>query len=197
MEALPEKEEKTMKKALFLPVLILALLFSFAARGSAAEHSIPVPVSLNLQDNATSESFQRVQYGRQTVYVPVTLIYEQLDGSTVTSTIYPGVAEVIYKYYVYYAHETGNPTGGCSVLDELYPALRPIGDTYLGIAVAREKHPVQTVVRWLGNQFDISIKGGTFTITYNATVRYNAEGQIIATTPTTVTRVYNYTATGS
>ena len=186
-----------MKKFPFLPLLMIALLFSSIAWGTAEMHDIPSPVSMSSSDDNPYESYKRVQYDRQTVYVPVTLFCEQADGSIITYTVYPGVAEIIYKYYICYDRENGHPTGGYSVLDECYPFIHPIGDTYLDISTKPEKYPVRTTVKLMDGQYEFSIAGGTFTITYNATVRYNAQGQIISTTPTTVTRSYSFTATGS
>ena len=186
-----------MNKFPILSLLIIALLFSSITWGTAERYDAPSPVSMNSSDVDTYESYKRVQYGRQTVYVPVTLICEQADGSIITSTVYPGVAEIIYKYYVCYSSETGHLTGGYFVLDECYPFLRPIGDIYLDVSVSQEKYPVRTTVKLMDGQYEFSIAGGTFTVTYNATVRYNAQGQIISTTPTTVTRSYSFTATGS
>lgn len=177
-------------------IILFTALFTclFCLTGFAAE--LPEQIDIEKPDEVLPLSLNIAKYGYQTVYVPVTQIHEQADGSTITSTIYPGVVQITYKYFVTKSEVTDTYTGGYVVLSETYPNLTPIGDVYLDVSAARGDYPTRATVDVLPDQYTVSIRGGTFTITYNATVRYNAQGQIISTTPTTVTRSYSFTATG-
>ena len=182
-----------MKHIRIIPLLVvLLLLFSTSpAFSESIAHSI-------LFDETTVGDVHAINVDSitvtrtQVVYVPVTIIRETITGET-TSVIAPQVLTITYRYIIY-RDTDGEYTGGRLILNSEYPKLTISAPAYLNVSCSKISNP--TFQFRSGNPYSVTITGGSFSITYNASVRYNIRDEIVSTTPDTVMRSYYYSTTG-
>lgn len=186
-----------MKKAMVL-LFALALIVVLQANAFAAEietQSEIVCYDSNGQIVEPASITSKPQYGYRTVKVPVT-IYTETTNGTVTSTVTPSIIRVTFKYYVS-TDSSGAYVGGYGVNGGDYPKLAKLSTNFpLDVSCTKLTAPVVNIVEGHSTYYTVSIRGGSFSITYNNVLRYDSNGNLVSKSSTTETRAYSYSYTG-
>lgn len=188
-----------MKKTLSL--LIALLFFGIGCRSALAETPLTQEKLFTcLREDTVAAPLgyaMETHHGEQSVYVPVTLVYHDATSAETETRIAPSVLLITYKYLAYRSESNGVYTGGLVYLNNTFPKLTVSDQSDMGLNVscARVSLPVVAGVQGNGDTYTVTIRGGSFTVTYDAVIHYNAQG-IISRAPTTMTRSYNFTETG-
>lgn len=132
----------------------------------------------------------------QTCYVNVVLVYEQPNGTQQKVVQQIPAYNITYKV-TYSIGTTGKVLGGF-VSEGDYPKLRNAATSFpydLDLSLTRVSYPTRASVTNLGDQYEVYIGGGSYTVTYNDTFYFDMYGNLVDTNSTTVTRAYYYEET--
>ncbi len=174
-----------MKKLLIVTGLLLCLLAVASTAYAAAPQVAAVPAPhpsytlfdpCSLAASEISYPVYRDQYFERTI----TIRNQQPDGSFQEHTVIAQLVKITYKYTV----EVGIPSGliiGGNVNHNSYPQLTAIGSSDYAAAATRMMAPTAGGVTYGngGTTYQVSIRGGYFTLTYNSVVYYDMYGNMI------------------
>ena len=128
----------------------------------------------------------------QSVYVPVTIITHNADGTTTQTYVTPQVLTIDYSYQVTFSDEAGVYTGGNVPLNASNPSLTVNDQSSMGLRVscAIGSYPVIAYIETHGTTYTVHVRGGSFSITYDAVIHKNQYDVITSRESTTVMRGY-------
>ena len=175
--------------------LILAML-SFPCLAFAWKPSAQLPPST--ADAGAAEKYPWMT-GCNTLYVPVKCYQRAGNGWSEQQTCYPAIGYVEYKYWYEMDEEYLTWQGGCEI-SNTYP--RPYAMTggqvdLLEPVFAKVSHPLANFRTSSADKgFAISVLGGSFSVTYNSSLYYNADGTLDHVERTTMMRSHDWSFTG-
>ena len=184
-----------MKNRVISLALILAML-SFPCLAFALE--LPAPLSPSPAAADAAEKYPWMT-ASSTVYVPVKRYQRVGDGWSEPQTYYPAIGHVEYKYWYEMDEQYLTWQGGCEI-SNTYP--RPYAMTggqaeLLEPVFAKVTFPSGNFrTSFAENGFEISVLGGSFSVTYNSSLYYNTDGTLDHVERTTMMRSHNWSFTG-
>ena len=182
-------------KKILLSLLALLLLLNVGGVCSAEATAPGLRLDANGQaENGYAEDDYIVVCVEQPVYLPVTLILQGIDGTVNEFRLAPKVLDITYKFCVYTDASGEKFIGGGRFYDENFPRLTVNDQSGMDLRVSCAAVSQPSSVRFLasGDGYTATIRGGTFSITYDSVIRFNARG-LESRESTTVVRAYNYT----
>lgn len=184
-----------MKKFFSLFVCIVIM-----CSASSAYASINLPITFAAIPGSDAivcpDTSTKYYFPVQTCYVNVVLVYEQPNGTQ--QKVVQQIPAYNITYKVTYLTGTSGIIQGGSVAQGDYPKLRNAATSFpydLNLSLTRVSYPTRTSVTNLGDQYELYIGGGTYTVTYNDTFYFDLNGNLVDTNSTTVTRAYYYEET--
>ncbi len=182
-----------MKKLLIIAGLLLCLLAVASTAYAAAPQIDALPVlhpsrtllePCSLAASETSHPVYRDQYFDRTI----TVYTQQPNGSFQQHTVIAQLVKITYKYTVKVDLPSGLIIGG-NVNHHSYPQLTAIGSSDYAASATRVMAPTAGGVTYGngGTTYEVSIRGGYFTLTYNSVVYYDMYGNLIPSLSTTTT----------
>lgn len=188
-----------MKNRIVSLALIAAMLL-FPCLAFALEPSAPFSLSPTEWDNAQEiHDDYAWRVGTSTVYVPVKRYVRVGNGWSEPQSYYPAVGHVDYPYWCEKDEESDTWQGGFAINDA-YPRPYVISSAeadLLNPVFSKISHPVGNFHSSSVDQdFGISISGGSFSVTYNSSLYYNADGTLDHVERTTMLRSFNWSYTG-
>lgn len=187
-----------MRKPIAVVLLIVLLLSTHVAYAKDLTISIdgePQPVPFYTDSSPYYDEEEKLY--EQPCYVLVTIIQDQPDGSSTTSTISVHAYTIEYKVVIFTAN---GGYSGIRLAQEKYPEFtvveapsRPVNFTYTKLT-----YPNISNASWGADYYSATILGGSYDFSYNSTLHYDMYGNLIEsdTVRTSSTRAYYYVFSG-
>lgn len=207
-----------MKRTLSFLLTAALLLFMGCLTALAETQADKSPIfNESIQNGATPGFCLYEKCGYQPVYVPVTLVFHNEDGTATEALVAPKVLELEYRYGVHVSSFSGTVVGGVLYTDDTSPRLTvddqssvdlrvvvgslnltPEAQAAMSLRVSCTEIRLPSAgVLGVGNGYTLTVRGGLFTVTYDSVIHFDAQGNITDRETITVKRAYNFTESGT